>query len=119
LEFALNASQVALSAAEEEANVARVQLAEFDARVAGKIFNILVSFDAPILLMVLTTPNAALSLALMAQLEALKVVAGDAAGALNTRGDTLEDRLRDVPTHARLVALHGVRRGAAVALAIA
>ena len=40
LEFALNASQVALSAAEAKANVVWAQLAESDARVAGKIFNI-------------------------------------------------------------------------------
>ena len=39
LEFALNASQATLSAMEAEANVAQAQLAELDARVAGKIFS--------------------------------------------------------------------------------
>jgi hypothetical protein len=38
LKFALNASQAALSAAEGEANMVRVQLAESDARVASKTF---------------------------------------------------------------------------------
>ena len=45
LEFAVNASQAA-----SQANVAQAQLAESDARVTGKIFNMLISFDAPILL---------------------------------------------------------------------
>ena len=49
LEFALNASQATLSTMEAEVNVAWAQLAESDARVAGKIFNILISFYAPIL----------------------------------------------------------------------
>ena len=57
--------------------------------------------------------------ALMAQLEALQFAAGDASSALNARSDTLDARLQDVPMHAREEALHGVRRGAAVALAIA
>jgi hypothetical protein len=96
LEFALNSSQAALFATEAEENVARAQLAESDIRVAGKIFNILVSFDASILLMVLTTPSASLSLVLMVQLGALRAAAGDAAGALNTQGDTLEDRHQDI-----------------------
>ena len=59
------------------------------------------------------------SLALTAQLEALEVAAGDTVGALNAWGDTLEARLQDVPIHAREVALHGIHRGATVALAIA
>ena len=49
LEFALNASQAALSAMKVEANVVQAQLAKSDARVAGKIFNILISFDVFIL----------------------------------------------------------------------
>ena len=49
LEFAQSASQITLSTTEAEANVAWAQLAESDARVAGKIFNILISFYAPIL----------------------------------------------------------------------
>lgn len=57
--------------------------------------------------------------ALTAQLEALQEAAGDATSALNARGDTLEARLQDVPMRAREVALHGVRRGAAVALTMA
>ena len=60
-----------------------------------------------------------LFLALTAQLEALQLAAGDASSALNARSDTLDARLQDVPVHAREEALHGVRRGAAVALAIA
>ena len=38
---------------------------------------------------------------------------------MNGRGDTVADRLRDAPRRVREVAGHGVRRGAAVALAMA
>jgi hypothetical protein len=41
------------------------------------------------------------SLALMAQLGALQVAAGDAISALNARGDTLEACLQDVLVRAR------------------
>ena len=44
---------------------------------------------------------------------------GNASNALNAQGDTLEARLQDVPVRARKVALHGIHRGAATALAIA
>lgn len=47
------------------------------------------------------------------------MAASDAIGALNGRGNTLEARLQDVPICAREVAFHGIRHGAAVALAIA
>jgi TRAP-type uncharacterized transport system substrate-binding protein len=46
LEFALNASQAALSAIEGEANVAGAQLAESDARVVGKILEVFAFFIA-------------------------------------------------------------------------
>ena len=38
---------------------------------------------------------------------------------MNARGDTVAARLRDIPRHVREVAGHGVRWGAAVALATA
>ena len=38
---------------------------------------------------------------------------------MNGHGDTIADRLRDAPRRVREVAGHGVRRGAAVALAMA
>ena len=38
---------------------------------------------------------------------------------MNTRGDTVAARLQDIPNRVREVAGHGVRRGAAVALATA
>ena len=38
---------------------------------------------------------------------------------MNARGDTVAARLQDIPNHVREVAGHGVRRGTAVALAIA
>jgi hypothetical protein len=48
LEFALNASQATLSAAEGEANMVWAQLAESDARVAGKTFKAPAFFIASI-----------------------------------------------------------------------
>lgn len=44
----------------------------------------------------------------MEQLEALQLVANDAASALNARGGVLEARLQDVPMHAQEEALHDV-----------
>lgn len=41
------------------------------------------------------------------------------AGVLNAQDDTLEICLQDIPVHAKEVALHSVRHGAAVALVIA
>ena len=38
---------------------------------------------------------------------------------MNARGDTVATRLQDIPNHVREDAGHGVRRGAAVALATA
>jgi hypothetical protein len=48
LEFALNASQAALSAIEVEANVVRVQQSESNTRVTSEIFNVPVSFDGSV-----------------------------------------------------------------------
>lgn len=53
------------------------------------------------------------------QLEALQSANNDAADALHDRGDELVVHFQDVPTRAREVTLHGVRRGAAVALVVA
>jgi hypothetical protein len=78
---------------EAEAIMAKAQLAKSDARVAGKIFNILVSINASILLTILMTPSASLFLVLTVQLGALQAMAGDVAGALHAQGDTLEDHL--------------------------
>jgi hypothetical protein len=55
----------------------------------------------------------------MTQLEDLQLATGDASSALNAQGKTLEACLQEVPVRAREVALHGVCRSAAVALAIA
>jgi hypothetical protein len=56
--------------------------------------------------------SVSLSLALTVQLEALQVAVGDAIGALNARGDTLEDHLQDASVRVREVALHGIHSGA-------
>jgi len=58
-------------------------------------------------------------LALTSQLEDLQLAASDASSALNARDNTLESRLQDVPVRAREVALHGVRHGVAIIMAIA
>jgi hypothetical protein len=47
------------------------------------------------------------------------LAANDATDALNAQGDVLVARLQDVSTRVREVALHGVRHGATIALAIA
>ena len=47
------------------------------------------------------------------------MVVNDATSTLNAQGDTLAACLQDIPVRTREVALHGVRHGATVALAIA
>ena len=53
------------------------------------------------------------------QLESLQLAAGYAAGFDNARGAILVAHLHDILNHVREIALHGVRHGAAVALAVA
>ena len=56
---------------------------------------------------------------LTAQLESLRSVVDHAAGFVNARGAVLVVRLHDILNRVREVALHGVRHGAAMALAAA
>ena len=56
---------------------------------------------------------------LTAQLESLRSAADHAAGFVNARGAVPVVRLHDIPNRVREVALHGVRHGAATALAAA
>jgi len=46
-------------------------------------------------------------------------VAQGAVAAVNARGVSLEDRLQDIPVHAREMATHGIRYGAGATLAAA
>ena len=57
-------------------------------------------------------------IALEAQIQALHQAANDAATTVNTRGDLPMGRLQEIPNHARQIATHGVRQGAATALAV-
>ena len=56
---------------------------------------------------------------LSAQLESLQSAADHAAGFVNARGTVPVVHLHDIPNRVREVALHGVRHGAATALAAA
>ena len=56
---------------------------------------------------------------LLAQLESLCSATDHAAGFVNARGIVPVVRLHDIPNHVREVTLHGVRHGAAMALAAA
>ena len=56
---------------------------------------------------------------LTAQLESLRSAADHVAGFVNARGAVPVVRLYDIPNRVREVALHGVRHGAAMALAAA
>lgn len=51
-----------------------------------------------------------------AQMDNLRVIANNAAASVNARGEALEFHLQDIPIHAREIALHGIRHGAAHAL---
>ena len=59
------------------------------------------------------------SLDLSTQLESLQLAAEYATGFVNARGAVPIVHLYDIPNHVREVALHGVRHGAATALAAA
>ena len=50
-------------------------------------------------------------------MESLQLATDHAAGFVNARGAVLVVRLHDIPNRVREVALHGVRHGAAMALA--
>ena len=50
-------------------------------------------------------------------MESLRSATDHAAGFVNARGAVLVVHLHDIPNHVREVALHGVRHGAATALA--
>jgi hypothetical protein len=63
-------------------------------------------------LMMLSLPISAL----MKELESLQLAANNTARVLNVQGDLVVSRLQDIPVHAREIALHGIRHGAAVAL---
>ena len=52
-------------------------------------------------------------------MESLRSAVDHAAGFINARGAVLAIRLHDIPNRVREVALHGVRHGAATALATA
>ena len=54
-----------------------------------------------------------------AQIQAHLQGANGAATTVNARGDLLVDHLQDIPNHARKIATHSVRQGAATALAMA
>ena len=54
-----------------------------------------------------------------AELESLRLAAEHAAGFVNSRGIIPVVRLHDIPNRVREVALHGIRHGAAMALASA
>jgi hypothetical protein len=51
-------------------------------------------------------------------LESLQLAANYTTGFVNARGAVSVAYLHDVPNHVREIALHGVRHGAAVALAM-
>lgn len=53
------------------------------------------------------------------QLEALLLAVNGASTVVNARGALLKDRLRDNPVRTVEIVFHGVRHGAAVALAAA
>ena len=51
--------------------------------------------------------------------ETLQRAALGTVAAVNARGVSLEDRLQDIPVHAREVVTHGIRYGAGAALVVA
>ena len=96
----------------------RERLAKAEARIAGKTFTIILCFILTFASNTLVTSSLN-PLDLSAQLECLRLAVDHAAGFVNARGAVPVVRLHDIPKHVREVALHGVRHGAAMALAAA
>jgi hypothetical protein len=118
LEAALAASQIALATVERESSSAWARLADFDARVAGRISrrgNPVPSFFCSVMLFLMDSLSVT---ALTKELEALQLAVNNAARALNARGNLVVSRLQDIPVRIGEIALHGVRHGAAIALTI-
>ena len=55
----------------------------------------------------------------MVQLESLQLAVNVATASVNARGALINARLHDVLAHVQEIALHGIHRGASVALAAA
>jgi len=93
-------------------------LAKAEARIIGEIFTIIfcffLTFSSKILITSSLNP-----LDLSAQLESLRLATNHAAGFVNARGAALVACLHDIPNRVREVTLHGIRHGAAMALAAA
>ena len=96
----------------------RERLAKAEARITGETFTIILRFFLTFASKILI--NSSLNpLDLSAQLESLRLAVDHAARFVNARGDTPVVHLHNIPNCVREVALHGVRHGAAMALAAA
>ena len=96
----------------------RERLARAEARIMGETPAIISLFFLILPSRFLITFSLNIS-DLIAQLESLRSAADHAAGFVNARGVVPVVRLHDIPNRVREVALHGVRHGAAMALAAA
>ena len=96
----------------------RERLAKAKARIAGETFTIIFCFFLTFASKILITSSLN-PLDLSAQLESLCLAMDHAVGFVNARGAVPVARLHDILNHVREVALHGVRHGAAMALAAA
>ena len=94
------------------------RLTKAEARIAGETFTIIFCFFLTFASKILITSSLN-PLDLSAQLESLRLAVDHVAGFINARGAILVVRLYDIPNRVREVALHGVRHGAAMALAAA
>ena len=101
-----------------EISLMRERLARAEARIMGEISAIISLFSLTLPSRFLITLSLNI-LDLTAQLESLRSAADHAAGFVNARGTILVVRLHDIPNRVREVAFHGVRHGAAMALAAA
>ena len=101
-----------------EANPVRERLAKAEARITGKTFTIIFCFFLTFASNTLITSSLN-PLDLSVQLESLRLAVDHAVGFINARGAVLIVHLYDIPNRTREVALHGVRHGAAMALAAA
>jgi len=111
--------EATLAAAEGEISAAQDMLSDADGIVAGTVLLFKHNLFSTNKDSIITVSLFSTWKALEEQIQVLYQAVNIAATIVNARGNLLVDRLQDIPNHARDIATHRVRQGAAAALAVA
>ena len=111
--------EATLAAAEGEISAAQDMLSDADGIVVGTVLLFKHNLFSTNKDSIITVSLFSTWKALEAQIQVLHQAVNVAATIVNAKGNLLVDRLQDIPNHARDIATHRVRQGAAAALAVA